>query len=102
MVPTLQQSRQVGKHMKQRRAEKKKAQDFLVSEKNTQINKDNQILLSKLVEIQTGKYCSLPRPKSTVSPAAASTLVQSILKIGSKKALLQELRKSDVDQLKRN
>ena len=77
----------------------------MVSEKNMAINKDNQILLSKLVEIQSGKYSSLPRPKTTVSPAAASTLAQGILKMGSKKALLQEahaLRQSENELLKRN
>lgn len=44
----------------------KKVSEFVTSEKNMAINKDNQILLSKLVEISNGKWSSMPK----VSPTA--------------------------------
>lgn len=50
--------------LKRNREEKKKTKDFLTNEKNITINKDNQILLNKLVEISSGKWSSVaPVPK---------------------------------------
>ena len=44
----------------------KKTKDFLTNEKNITINKDNQILLNKLVEISSGKWSSVaPVPKKS-------------------------------------
>lgn len=50
--------------------------EFVTTEKNTQVNKDNQILLNKLVDIQAGKWSSLPKVKPfmhTQSISVAST-----------------------------
>lgn len=47
--------------------ERNKAHKFQLSERNSAINKENQILLSKLVEISTGRFISVP-----ISPSAAS------------------------------
>ena len=50
--------------MKRNREERKKTKDFLTNEKNITINKDNQILLNKLVEISSGKWSSVaPAPR---------------------------------------
>lgn len=50
--------------MKKNRQDRKKTKDFLTNEKNITINKDNQILLNKLVEISSGKWSSVaPVPK---------------------------------------
>lgn len=50
--------------MKRNRDERKKTKDFLTNEKNITINKDNQILLNKLVEISSGKWSSVaPAPR---------------------------------------
>ena len=38
---------------------KRKVKEFNTSEKNIIINKDNQILLNKLVEISNGKWSSV-------------------------------------------
>jgi len=50
--------------MKKNRDDRKKTKEFLTNEKNITINKDNQILLNKLVEISSGKWSSVaPVPK---------------------------------------
>ena len=50
--------------MKKNRDDRKKTKDFLTNERNITINKDNQILLNKLVEISSGKWSSVaPVPK---------------------------------------
>lgn len=50
--------------LKKNRDDRKKTKEFLTNEKNITINKDNQILLNKLVEISSGKW-------SSVAPAPA-------------------------------
>lgn len=47
--------------MKKTREERKKTKDFITNEKNININKDNQILLNKLVEISSGKWSSVTK-----------------------------------------
>lgn len=50
--------------MKKNRTDRKKTKEFLTNEKNITINKDNQILLNKLVEISSGKWSSVaPAPR---------------------------------------
>ena len=49
------------KFVKKFKEEKKKNFVFVNAERNMSINKDNQILLSKLVEISSGKYSSVPK-----------------------------------------
>ena len=46
------------------KAEKKKTQVFQDSEKNIMISRENQILLSKLVDISNGKWSSVPAANS--------------------------------------
>ena len=45
--------------MKKNRLDRLKTKEFLTNEKNITINKDNQILLNKLVEISSGKWSSV-------------------------------------------
>ena len=60
----LSEARHITQKLKKNRDEKKKTKDFLTNEKNLTINKDNQILLNKLVEISSGKWSSVaPVPK---------------------------------------
>lgn len=42
---------------------KTKTQGFMKNEKNAEINRENQILLNKLVEISNGKWSSVAKPK---------------------------------------
>ena len=45
---------------------KSKTQGFMKNEKNAEINRENQILLNKLVEISNGKWSSVAKPKKKV------------------------------------
>lgn len=50
--------------MQKNRTDRKKTKEFLTNERNIIVNKDNQILLNKLVEISSGKWSSVaPAPK---------------------------------------
>ncbi len=58
------EAREITNAMKKSRVYRKKTKEFLTNEKNITINKDNQILLNKLVEISSGKWSSVaPAPK---------------------------------------
>lgn len=60
------EAKNVTNMMKKNRQDRKKTKDFLTNEKNITINKDNQILLNKLVEISSGKWSSVaPVPKKS-------------------------------------
>ena len=48
--------------MKRQKEERRKTKDFMTNERNLTINKDNQILLNKLVEISSGKWSSIAAP----------------------------------------
>jgi len=50
---------------KKQRHDWKQATEFVTSTKNVSINKDNQLLLNKLVEIQAGKRTSVPKAVGT-------------------------------------
>ena len=54
-------AKKVTSHLRKYKQDKARAKDFQTSEKNLMISKDNQILLSKLVEISSGKWSSLPQ-----------------------------------------
>ena len=55
----ITEAKQITQKLKKNREEKKKTKDFMTNEKNLTINKDNQILLNKLVEISSGKWSSV-------------------------------------------
>ena len=60
----VNEAKQVTNMMKKNRTDRKKTKEFLTNEKNIIVNKDNQILLNKLVEISSGKWSSVaPAPK---------------------------------------
>ena len=66
----IRDAQAVTQQLKRNRDERKKTKDFLTNEKNITINKDNQILLNKLVEISSGKWSSVapaPRKRTTRS-----------------------------------
>ena len=64
---TTTQAKTQEKKSKKFKDEKKRAQEFQNAEKNILISRDNQILLSKLVEISNGKWSSVPKPKETTN-----------------------------------
>lgn len=54
----------INKQLKRKKEERKRNAEFLNNEKNISINKDNQLLLNKLVEISSGKFTSVqPAPR---------------------------------------
>ena len=58
------EAREITNAMKKNRTDRKKTKEFITNEKNITINKDNQILLNKLVEISSGKWSSVaPAPR---------------------------------------
>ena len=60
--------------MKKNRTDRKKTKEFLTNEKNITVNKDNQILLNKLVEISSGKWSSVaPAPKAKRAKSSNNT-----------------------------
>ena len=53
------ETKQIETMMKKRKTGQKQINEFKTNEKNIIINKDNQILLNKLVEISAGKWSSI-------------------------------------------
>ena len=58
----IREAKEISNMLKKNREDRKKTKDFLTNEKNITINKDNQILLNKLVEISSGKWSSIATP----------------------------------------
>ena len=65
---------------------------FINNEKNAEINRENQILLNKLVEISSGKHTSVGKPPKKVKKKSTP---------GSKKSLNYERRKKECDRIER-
>lgn len=83
--------------MKKNRCDRKKTKEFLTNEKNITINKDNQILLNKLVEISSGKWSSVaPAPKRN-----QSVKVKVVSGIGGPNSLNMGLRKRETDRIEK-
>eukprot|EP00347_Sterkiella_histriomuscorum_P020106 403339081 len=57
----------VEEELERKRKEKLKTHEFNNLEKNILINRDNQVLLNKLVEISKGKWSSIQAPKKPVA-----------------------------------
>ena len=60
----IREATEITQVLKKTREERKKTKDFITNEKNININKDNQILLNKLVEISSGKWSSVTKNPS--------------------------------------
>lgn len=58
----IREAKEISNMLRKNREDRKKTKDFLTNEKNITINKDNQILLNKLVEISSGKWSSIAVP----------------------------------------
>ena len=79
-VPHKEETKQIIQELKRKRMDKHKAHEFVTHERNLAINKDNQILLSKLVEISSGKWTSVPKAKEIGLAGATSnaTLIHQV------------------------
>lgn len=84
--------------MKKNRQDRKKTKDFLTNEKNITINKDNQILLNKLVEISSGKWSSVaPVPKKATKSVARGNSVRVV----GPTSLNMGVRKRETERIER-
>jgi hypothetical protein len=67
--------------MRKNRQDRQKTKEFMTNEKNITINKDNQILLNKLVEISSGKWSSVvSAPKRMAKAKPRNQSVKNSLK----------------------
>jgi len=88
----------VTNQLKRNRNERKKTKDFLTNEKNITINKDNQILLNKLVEISSGKWSSVaPAPKKRTTRSVQPNLLKgpTSLNMGMRKRETERIEKEN-------
>ena len=80
------------------KAEKKKAAQFQQSEKNIIISRENQILLSKLVDISNGKWSSVPPASSAQSRKRVSA---SQTRVYQPTSLNLGVRKRETERIER-
>ena len=89
------EAKEITNLMKKNRCDRKKTKEFLTNEKNITINKDNQILLNKLVEISSGKWSSVaPAPKRNQS-------VKVKVSAGGPSSLNMGLRKRETERIEK-
>ncbi len=84
--------------MKKNRTDRKKTKEFLTNERNITINKDNQILLNKLVEISSGKWSSVaPAPRKAKQNRNQSVKVKgpTSLNMGVRKRETERIEKEN-------
>ena len=93
----LLEAKTITQKLKKNRDEKKKTKDFLTNEKNLTINKDNQILLNKLVEISSGKWSSVaPVPKAKKNRNHSTTVKgPTSLNMGIRKRETERIEKEN-------
>jgi len=80
--------------MKKNRQDRKKTKDILTNEKNITINKDNQILLNKLVEISSGKW-------SSVAPVPKKAARGKSVRVNGPTSLNMGVRKRETERIER-
>ena len=74
-----------------------KTKEFMTNEKNIGINKDNQILLNKLVEISSGKWSSV-----VTAPRRQNKVRNQSVKVGNgPKSLNMIVRKKETERIER-
>ena len=76
--------------LKHRKEELKKTKEFETNERNLEINRDNQVLLNKLVEISAGKWSSVKKEKEVVSVPGPKSL-----NVGQRKRETERIEKEN-------
>ena len=82
--------------LKKNRDERKKTKEFLTNERNITINKDNQILLNKLVEISSGKWSSV-----APVPTAKTKNRNNSVKVKGPTSLNMGVRKRETERIEK-
>jgi hypothetical protein len=77
--------------LKKRNEEKKKTNEFMVQERNLEVNRDNQVLLNKLVEISTGKWSHIKKDKES----GANNLGPKSLNVGFRKKETERIEREN-------
>ena len=81
--------------MRKNREDRKKTKEFLTNEKNVTINKDNKILLNKLVEISSGKW-------SSVAPVPTRKAIRNnSVKVKGPTSLNMGVRKRETERIEK-
>ena len=86
--------------MRKYRHEKQKTHAFNTSEKNLEISRENQILLSKLVDISNGKWSSVPKVGSGAA-RQRRPLAQSVSRSFAPTSLNLVVRKKETERIER-
>ena len=84
--------------LKKNREDRKKTKEFLTNEKNITINKDNKILLNKLVEISSGKWSSVapvPNKKNANRNNSVKVKGPTSLNMGVRKRETERIEKEN-------
>jgi hypothetical protein len=84
--------------LKKNREDRKKTKEFLTNEKNITINKDNKILLNKLVEISSGKWSSVapvPTKKNVARNNSVKVKGPTSLNMGVRKRETERIEKEN-------
>ena len=82
--------------MQKNRQDRNKTKDFLTNEKNITINKDNQILLNKLVEISSGKWSSVAPVPKKAGPVRGKSV-----RVNGPTSLNMGVRKRETERIER-
>ena len=88
------EAKMVANQLKKNRDERKKTKEFLTNERNITINKDNQILLNKLVEISSGKW-------SSVAPVPNKKNRNNSVKVKGPTSLNMGVRKRETERIEK-
>jgi len=94
---TIKEAKEITTMMKKNREDRKKTKEFLTNEKNITINKDNKILLNKLVEISSGKWSSVaPVPtKKNIRNKSVKVKGPTSLNMGVRKRETERIEKEN-------
>lgn len=94
---TIKEAKEITAMMKKNREDRRKTKEFLTNEKNITINKDNKILLNKLVEISSGKWSSVaPVPtKKNVRNNSVKVKGPTSLNMGVRKRETERIEKEN-------
>ena len=93
----IKEAKEISQMLKKNREDRRKTKEFLTNEKNITINKDNQILLNKLVEISSGKWSSVaPVPKKRAGTRTSSVKMgPTSLNMGVRKRETERIEKEN-------
>jgi len=91
----ITEAKEISNMLKKNRQDRKKTKEFLTNEKNITINKDNKILLNKLVEISSGKWSSVAPVPNKKSLRNSSVKGPTSLNMGVRKRETERIEKEN-------